>query len=60
VANTLDNLLDGGFIDKVIQPQLIGVLKLEFVVVGKEPDQCKWRRYPLCCVGILYELARPS
>ena len=60
MANTLDNLLDGSFIDKVIQPQLIGVLKLEFVVVSEEPDQCKWRRYPFYCIRILYELARHS
>lgn len=58
VANTSDNLLDRCLVDKVVEPQLIGVLELEFVVVGKEADEGKGFEDRARLLGLSNKLGR--
>lgn len=41
MSDTLDNFLNSGLVDKVVETELIGVLELEFVVVGEQAQEDK-------------------
>lgn len=55
--NTLDDLLYCLLVDKVVQAQLVWVLKFELVVICKQTDESKRFKYLGGRVGFLYELA---
>jgi hypothetical protein len=54
----MDDLLYRSLVDEVVQPQLVRVLKLKLVVVGKEAQQREGLGYPRRAVRLVYELTR--
>ena len=51
-----NDLLDGGFVDKVVEAEAVGVLKLELVVVDEEAEEHEGREAVHVVFGVLNEL----
>lgn len=54
----MNYVLDCRFVDKIVQSQLVWVLKFEFVIVGKQTNESKRCEYLLRSFGVLDKLSR--
>lgn len=57
MSHALDDLLDGVFVHKVIQTQLVRILELKLVIVCQEAKECEGFKQFRYRAGILYQLA---
>lgn len=58
--NTADDLLNSRLVDKVIEPQLVGVLELELVVVCQQTNQAERGDDIGRGLDVMYELEKSA